>query len=387
MIANEATSHRSTTTALLLSAVLLSVGCGSDPPELPAGPEARVTVDFDAQRLVAEREDLRLDEPLPADVADTLDELRAVLATGRDDPALRARVGRALLEPIEQALRDAPRWVWRGAGTDPVPGSLATLPAWILPWHRDQPVAAHHTVRLDWPADLAAPVPRTDPRARGDRLLLVAPFREGVAPHRDDPDTLRHGLRAAVAHVDLLPRNDSDAPALRRTLEDDEHAWVWLRATPRGLATLRPAFGALPGAVVWTLPGGLDPGSRPVLAPSTLASGGIGPALVVVGSWPVAGSALGRLVRPWMELVTRGVPADLALTEARREAIRSGQPVHVWSVLIAVGRTEGLAPPARATWLRRRLGSRGGPGPRSGRSEFLERSRILSASAPVPAPN
>ncbi len=358
MIANH-TPTQHTTTVFLLLAVLLAIGCGSEPPDLPTEPVARVTVDLDGGRIVAERGDQRLDASLPPSTPGILEELRATLAGGGDDAQLRSRAGSALLDPVGSVLRGAPVWIWRDAGTGAVPGLLSTLPAWTLPWQPEVPVAAEHTVHLDWPADLAAPVPRAAPPSTADRLLLVAPFREGFEPHHDDSDTLRLALRAAVAHVDQLPRNDTSAPALRRTLEDDQHSWVWLRAALDSLGRLRPAFGALPSAVVWTLPGDLDPGTRPALAPTTFASGGSGPALVVVASWPVPETTLGRLVRPWMELVTRGVRPDLALTEARREAIRAGWPVSVWSALMPVGLPGATAPPARATWLRRRLGSDG----------------------------
>ncbi len=358
MIANPTPTQCTKTLAPLL-ALLLATGCGSEPPDPPAEPVARVTVDLDGGRIVAERGDQRLDASLPPAATAILEDLRATLADGGDDATLRSRAGHTLLGPIEAVLVEAPVWIWRSAGTGPVPDVWSTLPAWTLPWQPETPVAAEHSVHLDWPADLAVPVPRAAPPSSADRLLLVAPFRENLEPRHDDSDTLRLALRAAVAHVDQLPRNDTGAPALRRTLEDDQHSWVWLRAAPESLGELRPAFGALPSTVVWTLPGDLGPGTRPALAPSTFASGGSGPALVVVASWPVPETTLGRLGRRWMELVTRGVRPDLALTEARREAIRAGWPVSVWSALMPVGRPGSTAAPARATWLRRRLGSGG----------------------------
>ena len=336
--------------AMLLLPLLL-FGCAKEPTSPLVTTAAMVTIDLDAGRAVGTSEGHVAEATFDRTIAAALDSLFRVVATGEDDPELRRRVGETILAPLEPVLRDATRWTWRLTGAGPTPGPLATLAAWEIPWRAPDPVGAHHAILFDWPTGLRDQLPRPK-TSTGGRLLLFAPFRPGFEPVADDPDTLRQALRRATAQVDLVPRNDVDASDLRRALESGDHGWLWVRALPDQLAPLRPAFGAAPGTVVWSLPAGLAE-SIPGVVPNAFASGGRAPGLLVVATWSVPELDLARFARTWIDGVARGLPADVALAGARREAWEAGRPIHTWTNLHAIGDPEASATLPAAPWLRR----------------------------------
>ena len=331
-------------------------GCAPDVGEPTATTPARVVVDLAGGRVDAVHGATRAETTLDDSTRTALRDLRAALARGDDARALRDALGRELLAPLRAALEPADRWIWSTAGARALPGDLSTLATWSLPWAEGEPVITRHAVRLDWPRALAAQVPR--PRVpRGDRVLLVAPFRDGVDARTDDPDTLRTALRHAAARVEMIPRNDVDAVRVRRALEGDAIALLWIRGTAAAVHDLRGAYGAFPAIVAWSLPSD-GPAPADGVVPNTFASGGEAPALLALPVRPVPEPAIARLARAWTDGLARGRPADLALRQVQRTLHEQGRPPAEWSALVLVGEPDEAGAPQRAPWLRRAFSGR-----------------------------
>lgn len=332
----------------------LLVGCGDALETETVEGQATLRLDFASHQVQAERDGRVLRAPVPESLADQVDALGESLAAGDEALELRRAIGAAVLGPLEGVLRDSDRWIARTTGAEPLPGPLATLPAWSLPWEADRPVGARHVIQLDWPEQLSSVRPHAR-EPRGDGVLLVAPFRPGLDPAADDPDTVRAALNRAAARVEMIPRNDVDAVTLRRALEGGGTAMLWFRGTRPALDALRGAYGAFPPIFVWSLPGDLE-GARPALLPSSLASGGTGPDVVVFQAWAVGDPAVARFARAWTDAVAAGAEADVALRAFRRTSWQERRPAREWASFGLVG--SSTAAPRRLPWLQRSL--RGG---------------------------
>lgn len=329
-------------------------GCASDPVVEDVRTTAQLRIDLATLEAHATTAASRAQTELPADFAAMLAELADALATGDAAQDARRAIGEAALGPLEDVLRDAERWVVRTTGVEALPGPLATVSAWTIPWDADgAPVAARHVVRTAWPDGLAHHVPRAR-ESVGDRVLFVSPFSRGAAPGGDDPDTLRAALSRTAARVETIPRNDVDPVRVRRALESDTVALLWFRGSADALRALRPAYGAFPAVFAWSLPS-VDTHAAPALLPNTLASGGEGPAVVLASSWPVPETAIARLAALWTDALARGAAADVALHLAVRTRWQEGAPPRDWAGQIVVGHAEDLAAPRRAPWVRRLL--------------------------------
>ncbi len=351
---------------------------GWAPLSVPAAPEpvaAEATLGLDLERGILELRSAAGERVVPLEA----DSLRAALtavvqafARGRDAEGARRRAAELLLRGHQDVLGAAPRWRCRIEGPEALPGvwgAIATLP---LPGQGGRVVAERHRLVFDWPRRLLASRPRAS-GAHGDRVLLLAPFRTGHEPRADDPDTLRRALQAALRHVDLIPRNDTRAPVVRRILERQEHALLWLRAPIEGLGELRPVLDRFPPLLVWTLPGDAPAGLA--LTSRSIAAGGEHvPALVAQG-WPVPERELAPLVRHFADALARGMEVEEALAQASRAGIAAGQPPRIWAALSLVGRP-GIRPqPSRAGWLQRWVGRWRGP-------RWTDRAPAAGESAP-----
>lgn len=338
---------------MLIATALAVVAAGCDAPietETVEG-TAILRLDLPAGIARADREGRFAEAPLPDTIAAQLDSLRAALAHGRDAAALRSQVGTTILGPLEEILAPADRWIVRSARSEAVPGPLATLAAWSLPWGDGEPAGVRHVLRLDWPDALQPLVPRSR-KSAGSTVLLVAPFRTGTEPRADDPDTLRAALAGAAARVEMIPRNDVSAVSLRRTLERDTTALLWFRGTSSALADLRGSFGAWPAAVAWSLPGDTTD-ERLALLPATLASGGEGPATVLLPMWAIPETAVARVAREWLDTWAGGQAADVALRTVRRTQWKERRPAREWASFALLGDPSETDPPDRTSWLRR----------------------------------
>jgi hypothetical protein len=288
-------------------------------------------------------------EPLHVEGAERkFAELDSLLAAGDEADALRALLGAQILQPVWSEIGHFGRWRIVPTEVRAVPGLLAGLTVLALPDGLREAAFQRVEVTLDWPEPLRAPQTRV--REASGSLLLSAPFTPDVEPVNDDPDTLRRALQGAAKTVRLIPRNESDATTLRRALEDSQPALWWFRGDQEQLAGLQPAFGALPGLVVWTLPGrgGVE---VPQLSPMTFASGGEGPGCVVASVRPIPESTLAPLARHFADGMARGLSCAAALHEAQRAAVGSG--LAAASSLVLIGDHEATVDLRRASWLKR----------------------------------
>ena len=351
-------SSRRPNTLLLLTTVLLLAPVGGN-AQTASDPSAWLHVDVDRGVVRATHGDADVQARVGAGLRTRLEELISTFARGQDDPAARRALGEELLAPLAPVLRESPRWTVRSPTMEATPGPLAPLAALSLPWDAEGgPVATHHELVFDWPVPAASirGEPRRPAADPSGSVLLTAPFAPGVAPAHDDPDTLRRALRAAAARLELLPRNETDASALRRALENSGADLVWLRAHPEQIPPLRPAFGALPAVVVWSLPS-RDPSACPRLEPRTFASGGVAPSTVVAQSWPVAETRLAPVQRAMLDALARGEAVGAALNAAQREAAAHGVSPAVWAAPAVVGDAGVEVGIDRAPWWRRLFGA------------------------------
>lgn len=291
-------------------------------------------------------EGARLERVRLRNAAPLFDQLETALAAGDPADSLRTRLGRAVIAPVWESISDATAWRIVPLEVRALPGPLGAFGVLALPDGR--PALAQAAVSLDWPRPLRTPVPRSTESSGA--LLLSAPFTMDVDPATDDPDTLRHALGKAARTVRLIPRNETDVSTLRAALEDVRPAIWWFRAEAGALAGMQPALGALPNLVVWTLPSRSQAGP-PRLSPMTLASGGEGPACVIVATRSVSEKALAGIARRMADGIARGLAAGTALHEAQTAALDSG--VVLASSLILVGDPLAKADLDRAPWLRR----------------------------------
>jgi hypothetical protein len=273
-------------------------------------------------------------------------------ARGGDSLAERRALGHLLFTPLEPVLVEAPRWRVVVPAAASAPGALAPLAALVLPWDAGRlPVAAHHAVSFAWPGSLS-PGGGSTPGEGNGGLLLVAPFERGIEPRADDPDTLRAALRAGVARLELLPRNEITPEAVRRALHDSAAPALWLRALAHQVDGLRPAFDALPALVVWSLPG-RDPQARGGVNAQSFRGESRAPEAVIVQVWP--GSEAGRswCYRALADALARGLSAGEAVAELQRRAALDGATPAQWASFACVGSAETRVEIERAPWLRR----------------------------------
>lgn len=285
---------------------------------------------------------------LVPDAALQLARIDSLLAAGDEATELRDALGAAILGPVHDQLAGFDELRFVPVQTEPVPGRLAAINLMNFP--SGHPVLASHAVSLGWPRPLRVPEAREIPDTGA--LLMSAPFSAGIAPALDDPDTLRRALTLAAKSVLLVPRNEPEASTLRRALEEEAPALWWFRASSGQLAGLQPAFGALPPIVVWTLPSH-DEAGPPALSPATFASGGTGPACVIVSTRVLGETVLAGLARRLVDLLATGVPAGRALHEAQLEGLANGGAAADMGALILIGASQARSGLARASWLRR----------------------------------
>ena len=265
---------------------------------------------------------------------------------GEPADSLRARIGRAVVGPVWESIAGATAWRIVPLEVRALPGALGTFGTLTLP--TGEPALAKVGVTLDWPRPLRPMAPRST-ESSGE-LLLYAPFTTDVDPATDDPDTLRKALGKAARTVRLIPRNETDVATLRAALEESRPAVWWFRGERGALAGMQPAFGALPNVVVWTLPSRTTRGA-PRLSPVSLASGGEGPACVIVATRAIPEKELAPMARRLADGIARGLTCAQALHEAQRAALDSG--LLVASSLVLVGDPYSGAELDRAPWLRR----------------------------------
>ena len=293
-------------------------------------------------------------DPLPEI---TVDDARArfaildsLLAAGNSADELRATLGAEILGPVWTELSGIRDWRISSAVVEPVPGPLGGFNTLTLPDGSGEPALARHRISLGWPRPLRVPVDRIS-ESSGE-LLLSAPFAADIDPASDDPDTLRRALGLAVRTVRLIPRNETDAPTLRRALEESRPGLWWFRGESGQLAGLQPAFGALPGIVVWSLPARSVRGA-PALVPVTFASGGSAPGTIIVAVRALPEAALAPLVRSFLDALAQGRDCGEALHQAQMRALTDGGSLKVASSLILIGNPSARASLKRAPWLRR----------------------------------
>jgi len=297
------------------------------------------------------------EEPSPAI---TVDDARArfaaldsLLAAGDPAVELRAALGAEILGPVWTGLSGIRDWRISSAIVEPVPGPFGGFSTLTLPGPSAEPALARHRISLGWPKPLRVPVDRVS-EGSGE-LLLSAPFARDIDPASDDPDTLRQALSLAVRTVRLIPRNETGAPTLRRALEESRPGLWWFRGESGQLAGLQPAFGALPGVVVWTLPARSTRGA-PALVPMTFASGGNAPGTIIVAVRALPETTLAPLVRNFVDALARGLDCGEALHQAQLRAMTDGASISVVSGLILIGNPAAGASLKRAPWLRRTRG-------------------------------
>ncbi|RKZ18388.1 hypothetical protein DRQ53_00600 [bacterium] len=284
--------------------------------------------------------------------AQHLASLDSLMAAGADATALRNELGAEILGPALELVAAIEDWRFIPMQVEGVPGRLGALTALNLPDGRA--ALMEHRISIGWPSPLHVPLRRDEMKTSGP-LLLSSPFRPGIEPALDDPDTLRHALHRALRTVRLIPRNETDSSTLRRALEESRPALWWFRAGSGQLAGLQPALGALPRVVVWTLPS-YEAGASPSLSPVTLASGGIGPACVLVSSRAISETRLAGLARSFCDGLARGLTCGQALVEAQRDlAADETDPIRIQAAaaLVLIGDPMATVPLRRAPWLRR----------------------------------
>ena len=279
--------------------------------------------------------------------------LDSLLAAGAPSEPLRKSLGTEILGPVWDQLEGIVDWRITSATIKPVPGLLGGFTTLTLPDASADPALARHRISLGWPKPLRVPVSRVTESSGG--LLLSSPFAPDVDPATDDPDTLRQALGRALRSVRLIPRNETDAPTLRRALEESRPGLWWFRGQSGEIAGLQPAFGALPSVVVWSLPSRSSRGA-PALVPVTFASGGTAPATIIVAVRAVSETALAPLVRDFVDALARDLECIEALHLAQQNALANETPLGVASSLILVGDPASRVPLKRASWFRRLRG-------------------------------
>lgn len=335
----------------------------------------RLHFDLQTSRVWVASADSLAQAPLgDSDLAGRWEAFRELLARDRAVPwspaahEMARALGRALLQPIAAQLQGATAW-------EVSPLELAPLGAVLPPWSSDdQPVQA--SVIVWYSAALAPPsgaitvqeladcVPSPQqqaamPRQRG--ILAVAPFRPGVPPAQDDPDTMLWAMRRAARNIELIPRNDTGAAAIAGALGEQRYAMSWLRAAPEQAQALLPPLERGPLLLWWTLaaetPRGepaLGDGARSFALLTAVARGWLtAPRGIALDLWPrdPTGSQAGTVA--FLDALRAGQGAAAAVREGCETLRAAGSPPAQWAGWIYVGNPALTATLQAPGWLQR----------------------------------